>query len=439
MGRLKTTDIDRDIASIVDCEDGHPIEAIERLVAAGARALPRVHEALAAPEDDSGRDLVSLTVILGEARSPASLPALAALLRKPACGEILMDAASEALGKFGAPAIPILLELLAERDARTRFWALGALRRMRSPLAVPHLRSSLKTMPDICGVAAAGLAALGDKDSIPDLYALYEKFPSTNIWLPDLRDSIACLAGQLSFPVDSPRDGDWRTRWRRRPGWGWSPEPSALMISYVIWDSYVSGRWKERRLPKDSLLKITTTPDLDRHEPENEVCPRCGDKILSVAAVPVCPELAYGSTVYQENLLLQCRKDGITTITAALDDLDQELLYGDREWDDLPAGRRDRWLLAQRTYEFLLLEGRREVNGGIALLREIRSTLGARWGLPQEELVNDDLLAMEQFVESGLGLPKNPAERRAMKTGRNEPCPCGSGKKFKKCCAEREQ
>lgn len=27
-----------------------------------------------------------------------------------------------------------------------------------------------------------------------------------------------------------------------------------------------------------------------------------------------------------------------------------------------------------------------------------------------------------------------PNQPRRKKTGRNEPCPCGSGKKFKKCC-----
>ncbi len=27
--------------------------------------------------------------------------------------------------------------------------------------------------------------------------------------------------------------------------------------------------------------------------------------------------------------------------------------------------------------------------------------------------------------------------RCAMKTGRNEPCPCGSGQKFKRCCIEQ--
>jgi len=28
-----------------------------------------------------------------------------------------------------------------------------------------------------------------------------------------------------------------------------------------------------------------------------------------------------------------------------------------------------------------------------------------------------------------------PREARPAKTGRNDPCPCGSGKKYKKCCA----
>jgi uncharacterized protein YecA (UPF0149 family) len=27
-----------------------------------------------------------------------------------------------------------------------------------------------------------------------------------------------------------------------------------------------------------------------------------------------------------------------------------------------------------------------------------------------------------------------PVVREAPKVGRNEPCPCGSGKKYKKCC-----
>ncbi len=30
--------------------------------------------------------------------------------------------------------------------------------------------------------------------------------------------------------------------------------------------------------------------------------------------------------------------------------------------------------------------------------------------------------------------PAAPVVRAAPKVGRNDPCPCGSGKKFKKCC-----
>jgi uncharacterized protein YecA (UPF0149 family) len=31
-----------------------------------------------------------------------------------------------------------------------------------------------------------------------------------------------------------------------------------------------------------------------------------------------------------------------------------------------------------------------------------------------------------------------PAPRAARKVGRNDPCPCGSGKKYKKCCLGKE-
>ena len=31
-------------------------------------------------------------------------------------------------------------------------------------------------------------------------------------------------------------------------------------------------------------------------------------------------------------------------------------------------------------------------------------------------------------------VPQEPVVRQSPKIGRNDPCPCGSGKKFKKCC-----
>ena len=40
------------------------------------------------------------------------------------------------------------------------------------------------------------------------------------------------------------------------------------------------------------------------------------------------------------------------------------------------------------------------------------------------------------YFTTGKIMPK-PVVRAAPKTGRNDPCPCGSNKKFKKCCGQK--
>ncbi len=40
------------------------------------------------------------------------------------------------------------------------------------------------------------------------------------------------------------------------------------------------------------------------------------------------------------------------------------------------------------------------------------------------------------YFKDGRYVSPKPVVREAPKVGRNEPCPCGSGKKFKKCCAD---
>lgn len=37
--------------------------------------------------------------------------------------------------------------------------------------------------------------------------------------------------------------------------------------------------------------------------------------------------------------------------------------------------------------------------------------------------------------DHGLRIASQPA--RSLKVGRNDPCPCGSGQKFKKCCIDK--
>lgn len=48
---------------------------------------------------------------------------------------------------------------------------------------------------------------------------------------------------------------------------------------------------------------------------------------------------------------------------------------------------------------------------------------------------------VDQYLEENPGaelvpmaVPPTPRQRRRMKVGRNEACPCGSGAKFKRCC-----
>lgn len=50
--------------------------------------------------------------------------------------------------------------------------------------------------------------------------------------------------------------------------------------------------------------------------------------------------------------------------------------------------------------------------------------------------------ALYQMVESvfrfkSLNVPNEPVRREAPRVGRNDPCPCGSGKKFKQCCGRK--
>jgi SEC-C motif-containing protein len=40
------------------------------------------------------------------------------------------------------------------------------------------------------------------------------------------------------------------------------------------------------------------------------------------------------------------------------------------------------------------------------------------------------------YFDSGEVVPPKQVVRSVPKTGRNDPCPCGSGKKYKKCCAQ---
>ena len=60
---------------------------------------------------------------------------------------------------------------------------------------------------------------------------------------------------------------------------------------------------------------------------------------------------------------------------------------------------------------------------------------------PQEE-VKREKVAKDTFEGGPVGagdktLKRQPTLRKA-KVGRNDPCPCGSGKKYKNCCLDKD-
>ncbi|MCE8429452.1 MAG: SEC-C domain-containing protein [Candidatus Methanoperedens sp.] len=52
-----------------------------------------------------------------------------------------------------------------------------------------------------------------------------------------------------------------------------------------------------------------------------------------------------------------------------------------------------------------------------------------KWSFNPDILENEDDKEMEQLE------PED--QRKTKKVGRNAPCPCGSGQKYKKCCMEK--
>jgi preprotein translocase subunit SecA len=59
----------------------------------------------------------------------------------------------------------------------------------------------------------------------------------------------------------------------------------------------------------------------------------------------------------------------------------------------------------------------------------LRMRINREQGTPKRERVAEPIAASH----GGSG-PQKPTARSSTKVGRNDPCPCGSGKKYKKCC-----
>jgi preprotein translocase subunit SecA len=57
--------------------------------------------------------------------------------------------------------------------------------------------------------------------------------------------------------------------------------------------------------------------------------------------------------------------------------------------------------------------------------------------VPKEQEMIQVVKREEMFTNKGESTVKKPVRRTEAKIGRNDLCPCGSGKKFKQCCMRK--
>lgn len=119
-------------------------------------------------------------------------------------------------------------------------------------------------------------------------------------------------------------------------------------------------------------------------------------------------------------------------------------LYWDGRVDEYVTGRYDECIDKIFTYE---AKERRFCRSSIDTVKMLRcwamfedSARGSAVQGQNDEDAQDDMLdrkfsrMLDEFGAAG-----NAEQRRVVKIGRNDPCPCGSGKKYKQCCLNKPQ
>lgn len=65
--------------------------------------------------------------------------------------------------------------------------------------------------------------------------------------------------------------------------------------------------------------------------------------------------------------------------------------------------------------------------------------MDVRTGRIVPESAVDDMDEAEREYFRKMKIWPTPKQQRLGRVGRNDPCPCGSGKKFKKCCLLKDR
>jgi hypothetical protein len=395
---------------------GMPVRLMERALAMGPAAIPELASALAACRDDEERDALWLIVLLGETRHPDAVAPLVAQMRRTEL-DVLSEAAGEGLAKIGAAAVPALLEVARTGDERERLAAYVTLGRIPDERSFGALADALGRERRLADVVAVALGEQGRPEAIA---ALDRSYRECEPWQrPEFEGTLWSLHHRSPSPAAWRED--WRLRYRRVPELEDNIRPDLLAMYGIVHaqGGSLADRPTQPIRPLDEILAGGS----DEDEPE-ETCPECGAPVESYTGLPACPETAVGTAVFQLEFLAGAREDGIEDLFELLDEVEAD------QQDRLDAGEprgpkaRDRrrneldeLAMCRETCIWLVERGVESVERGRALLLDEAARLAETFGDPE-----------------GLLEPARPVRLAGPKIGRNDPCPCGSGRKYKRCC-----
>jgi hypothetical protein len=397
---------------------GMPVRLMEAVLERGGSVTAALAEALDRWRDDGERDALWLVVLLGEIRDPDAVAPLIRQLHRTDL-EILAQATVEGLAKIGAPAVPALRELARTGEPAQQLYAYAALGWIEGDTAYAALVEGLGRDRDLADVLATSLAHHARPEAVTGLFAVYRECEP---WQrPSLEDAMRAAHHRRAPERLSSRD--WRLRYRRRPDLGGGIDLEWPGIAALVrQEEDVRDDLAEAPLRSLETILAAEPPGVD---PAPELCEECGGVVERPMAVPMCPDTAVAVALDQLTVLKVGREDGIEDLFDLLDEMDED----ERELREQDEPRRARlreqreealadFAEARATCEWLIERGIEQVTAGESVIEAELAGLAARHGDP------DHLLAPV------------PPVRAAIKVGRNDPCPCGSGRKYKRCCLD---
>ncbi len=373
--------------------------------------------------------------------------------------DILLEVIEQAAGALGPAVLEPAVELLREFGSNMECWfhlmsLLPLAKEAEPPLRdaivsvcrglVDQMQDEIETYPPVATPAHV-LAELGDKESLPLLKTIYAHSGSL-----DLKESIDQLEGIPSF-YDHEATEPWE-----EPVEEWLPRHVEEVRSYLEEDD-------EYEVGDDEVDPEEAYAGAMEHV----------ERFLSSSAYDELPRWClrhadFVTDMFAHHLALSVGS-ALETVTA---DAVEEVLL---KWFPLKVGAERetfmaapriiaaflRWLQETGVVEDAEVLAEKVTDCGPELLR--RSQDPGYWGMAktitmlasEHGIDPGDAAAVKAFWNSRAAGPAPfgpelapadeeaddeypplapPIHREARKVGRNDPCPCGSGKKYKKCC-----